>query len=131
MAKGLKKHTERLKALNLLGKDLTRRSRSTCELCEVSGVSLNILEIAPVPEEPDRDSCLMACDTCKTFLENPKHEKSEYWRCLTKTLWSPLPVAQVVAVRQLRRLSAQHPWAAELLEHAYLSEDVEQWVEKN
>ena len=42
MAKGLLKHQERKSALSLLGKDLARRARSKCELCEASGVPLTL-----------------------------------------------------------------------------------------
>ena len=48
MAKGLDKHRERLEALALFGKDLTRRAGSKCELCETAGVKLQIHEVPPV-----------------------------------------------------------------------------------
>ncbi len=129
MAKGLKKYQERQGALNLLGKDLARRSRSCCELCEASGVPLKIYEIEPVPAEPDFDHCLMTCGDCWEQLENPKRLNPDHWRCLTKTLWSPLPGAQVIAIRQLKALSGQYPWAAELLEQAYIEPEVQEWVD--
>ncbi len=47
MAKGLDKHRERLEAVALFGKDLTRRSGSKCELCETSNVKLQIYEVPP------------------------------------------------------------------------------------
>ena len=132
MAKGLQKHQERLDALNLLGKDLARRASSKCELCETAGVSLKTHEVAPVPAEPDIDHCLMICETCHdqlNFLENkPKLIQADHWRCLGKTIWSSLPVAQVVALRVLRQLDADYPWVAEILEHAYLAPEVENWA---
>ena len=129
MAKGLKKHQERVFALNLLGKDLARRSRSTCELCEASGVPLSIFEVAPIPDEPDIDHCLMICEQCITLLTNHKRVDHDHWRCLSKTIWSTLPVAQVVALRQLKALAGQEHWAAELLEQAYIEPEVEAWAE--
>ena len=131
MAKGLKKHQERLSALNLLGKDLARRSRSTCELCEASGVPLSIFEVAPVSDDPEIDHCLMTCNKCKEQLESPKRPDTNHWRCLTKTIWSTVPAAQVVAIRQLKTLSGQLPWAAELLEQAYVTPEIETWVNNN
>ncbi|MFK0571759.1 phnA protein [Endozoicomonas sp.] len=128
MAKGLLKHQERQAALSLLGKDLARRAKSKCEICEASGVPLAIYEVAPVPSEPDYDHCLMLCETCKTQLENPKRLDPNHWRCLTKSIWSQLPVAQVVSLRQLRKLSEKQDWAIEALEHAYLEPEIESWA---
>lgn len=130
MAKGLLKHQERQSALNLLGKNLARRASSKCELCEASGVSLKTHEVAPVPSEPDIDHCLMICETCQeqlNYLDNkPKLMQTDHWRCLGKTIWSSLPVAQVVALRVLRQLKSQCPWVEEILEHANL--DAEEWA---
>ena len=132
MAKGLLKHQERLDALNLLGKNLARRASSKCELCEASGVSLKIYEVAPVPAEPDMDHCLMTCETCREqlahFEKKPKHMTADHWRCLGKTVWSPEPAAQVMSVRILRQMSEQYPWAAEIMEHVFLEPDVEEWA---
>ena len=135
MAKGLLKHQERLSALNLLGKNLARRASSKCELCEASGVPLKIYEVAPVPDEPDFEHCLMTCDSCReqlTHFENkPKNMLVDHWRCLGKAVWSTVPAAQVLSVRILRKLSEQYPWSAEILEHAYLEPEIEEWVEKS
>lgn len=129
MAKGLVKHQERQSALNLLGKDLARRARSKCEICEASGVPLAIYEVAPIPSEPEYDSCLMLCETCKTQLENPKRLEPNHWRCLTKSIWSEVPAVQVVSLRQLRRLSEKQDWAQEALEYAYPEPEIEQWAD--
>ncbi|MBO9480651.1 hypothetical protein [Salinisphaera sp. G21_0] len=129
MAKGLLKHQERQSALSLLGKDLARRAKSKCELCEASGVPLSIYEIEPVPGEPDYDYCLMLCETCKTQLEQPKRLEPNHWRCLTKSIWSQIPAVQVVSLRLLRKLSEKQDWAIEALEHAYLEPDIEQWAD--
>lgn len=133
MAKGLQKHQERLDALNLLGKNLARRASSKCELCEAAGVSLKIYEVAPVPNEPDMDHCLMTCDTCREqlnhFENKPKLMQADHWRCLGKTVWSTEPAAQVMSVRILRQMSEQYPWAAEILEHVFLEPEIESWVE--
>ncbi|MRI33119.1 phnA protein [Endozoicomonas sp. OPT23] len=134
MAKGLLKHQERQNALSLLGKDLTRRASSKCELCEASGVSLKIYEVAPVPAEPDIEHCLMTCDTCREqlthFEKKPKHMQADHWRCLGKTVWGEVPAAQVMSVRILRQMSEKYPWAAEILEHVFLAPEIETWVEQ-
>lgn len=129
MAKGLKKNQERQGALSRLGKDLARRSKSRCELCQASGVPLKIYEVAPIPEEPDLDHCLMTCNVCWEQLANPGKTRPDHWRCLGRTLWSPLAGAQVIAVRQLRYLSTEVPWAAQLLDQAYLDPQVQAWAD--
>ena len=128
MAKGLLKHQERQSALSLLGKNLARRARSKCELCDASGVALTIYEVAPVPSEPDFEHCIMTCDTCRQQLEHPKRMQPDHWRCLTKTIWSEVPVIQVLSLRHLRQLAEQHQWAADTLEIAYLTPEVEEWA---
>ncbi|MGB1272475.1 MAG: phnA protein [Endozoicomonas sp.] len=130
MAKRLQKHQERLAALNLLGKDLARRARSKCEICEAAGVPLAIYEVAPIPSEPELEHCLMACETCRDQLDNPKRLQPDHWRCLTKSIWSTVPVVQVLSLRQLRKLSEEHHWAAEALEHTYLDPDIETWADQ-
>ena len=130
MAKGLLKHQERQSALSLLGKNLARRARSKCELCEASGVPLTIYEVAPAPAEPDIEHCLMTCSTCREQLENPKRIQSDHWRCLTKSIWSEVPAVQVLSLRYLRQFAEQHQWAADTLEIAFLSPEVEEWANK-
>lgn len=130
MAKGLLKHQERQSALSLLGKNLARRARSKCELCEASGVSLKIYEIAPVPAEPDFEHCIMTCNICREQMDNPKRIHPDHWRCLTKSIWSEVPAIQVVSLRYLRQFAEEHQWAADTLEIAFLSPEVEEWADK-
>ena len=129
MAKGLIKHQERQQALSLLGKNLARRASSKCELCEAAGVRLETFEVPPVPEEPDMDHCLLICGECKERLADRKHRQPDHWRCLTKTIWSELPVAKVLSIRLLRELSSSQGWAADTLENAWLEPEVEEWAE--
>lgn len=128
MAKGYQQNKERLERLTSFGRDLARRSGSKCELCGAAGVKLLIYEVPPVPDEPDFDHCLFVCETCATQIENPKQLDVDHWRCLYETAWSEIPAVQVTAVRQLRQLAKQEPWAGDLLEQLYLSPEVEEWL---
>ncbi|MCX4028673.1 phnA protein [Endozoicomonas sp. SM1973] len=130
MAKGYDNYHARLSDLNLLGKDLTRRAKSCCELCEASGVKLTIYEVPPVPVEPELDQCLLLCQTCYEQLNRPKSIQADHWRCLTKTMWSTLPAAQVIAIRMLKFLAVQADWAAELLEQVYLEPEIAEQVDQ-
>lgn len=129
MAKGLIKHQARQNALNFLGKDLTRRAKSKCEVCEQAGVALFIYEIPPVQNEPDYDHCLMLCETCFTQLTTAKQLDMHHWRCLSKSIWSQQAAVQVVSLRLLRQIAATQDWAADTLEQVYIDADVEQWAE--
>ncbi|MCL6416236.1 phnA protein [Aestuariirhabdus sp. Z084] len=129
MAKGLDQHRAREQALSLLGKDLARRARSCCELCEASGVKLQTFEVSPVPVEPEFERCLLLCDTCHEQLTHPKRVQPDHWRCLGRAVWSTEPVVQVVAVRMARGLATQHDWAQEVLDPLFLEPDIEQWID--
>jgi len=130
MAKGYNEHQERLHTLSLFGKDLARRSKSTCELSGQSGVALKIYEVAPVPNQPDYDRCLFLSEQTISQLEQPKQIRAEEWRILGELIWSELIPVQVMAHRILTHISQSHSWAQEILEEAFLDEEVIQWAEK-
>ena len=125
MAKGL--HQQRFQRLNALGKDLTRRSRACCELCEASGVKLVIHEVPPLPVEPELKHCIFICEQCDAQISTPKQRDPDHWRCLLKAVWSQEPAVQVMAVWMAGQLADQ-PWVAELLEQLYLQPEIEQWI---
>ncbi len=129
MAKGWEKHRERQGALASFGKDLARRAKSKCELCEAAGVKLVPHELAPAPSEPDIEKCLLLCEECELQLREPKRFRpGEHWRCLARAVWSETPAVQVAAVRLLRRQAGGEAWARETLEGLFLDEEIEEWV---
>ena len=129
MAKGYNDNQERLQALSLFGKDLARRSKSRCELSGQSGVPLKIYEIAPVPKEPDFERCLFLSEETIAQIEHPKQLQPEQWRCLIELIWSELVPVQVMAHRILSHISKSHSWAQEVLQDAYLDDDLVEWSE--
>lgn len=128
MAKGLEKHQERQAQLSILGKDLTRRSGSKCELCEASGVALRPYPVPPEGEVPQVETCVFVCDICREQLEHPKRIDAAHWRCACQSVWSEVPAVQVVAARVLDRLGKTELWAREAREAAYFDEEVELWI---
>ena len=131
MASGLDKHQDRLNTLSLFGKDLARRCKSKCELCENGGIKLAPYEVEPMPPEPDFENCLMICETCTEQVSKPKKfTPGEQWRCLAQVVWSEIPALQVTAVRLLRRMESNQDWARETLEGVFLDEEIEEWVTK-
>lgn len=128
MSKGYQGKFHRQNLLSRFAKDLVRRSRSKCELCDKSGVKLDVYELPPQDEEPSTDGCIFICEECRKQIDNPKKMIPSHWRCLNNALWSEVPAIQVISVRILRRLTKlEHHWAAELLEQAYLDPELEKW----
>ncbi len=129
MAKGYEVNQERLAIIAALGKELARRSRSRCELCEASGVKLSAFEVPPAPKIPEVDRCVFLCETCREQVaDSRRFQPGERWRCLTQTVWSEVPAVQVMAVRQMRRQADSQDWAREALEEIYLDPEVEEWA---
>lgn len=113
--------------LSRFAKELVRRARSKCELCDKGGVKLEVYELPPLEEEPSAYGCVFICDGCRKQISEPKKMIPTYWRCLNNSLYSEVPAVQVMSVRMLRRLSKTERWAEELLEHAYLEPELEEW----
>jgi len=129
MSTGFKGKFHRQNMLSRLAKDLVRRSRSHCELCERNGIRLEAYELPPLEEEPYVDGCIFICDGCRKQVLEPKRMIPSYWRCLNNTIWSEVPAVQVMSVRLLRRLAAKNEhWASELLEHVYLDPELDEWA---
>lgn len=129
MAKGYETHQERLAVLSSFGKDLARRAKSRCELCEAPGVKLSIYEVPPVPREPDPAACALLCGECLEQADNPKRfAAGERWRFLTRSLWSEVPAVQVLSLRLLRRQAGSQDWAREALEDAWVDPAIEDWA---
>jgi len=128
MSTGFQGKFHRQNMLSRLAKDLVRRSRSHCELCDKNGVRLDPYELLPLEEEPYAEGCIFVCDECRKQLENPKKIIPSHWRCLNNSIWSEVSAVQVMSVRLLRRLAKTEHWAEELLEHAYLEPDLEAWA---
>jgi protein PhnA len=124
MGKGYDKNQARLTDLSLLGKDLARRAKSTCELSGVSGVPLRIYEVPPAPKDPDADRCLFLSDAVLDGLKKPSTLKAEEWRHLTELIWTDLPMVQLMTVRLLQYFAPNAPWCQEVLDEAYLEEEV-------
>lgn len=122
-------HKAHKEAVNALGRELARRSRSSCELCGIGQQRLTVVEVEPAPKEPDTDHALFICEPCQHELDSGKFTPDR-WRFLEGLIWSEVPPVQVVAVRVLRRLRDKGiPWASSALDGLYLDEETEAWVD--
>ncbi|MGL4358139.1 MAG: PhnA protein [Cetobacterium sp.] len=123
MAKGFDKHQERLNIVSGFGKNLARRSKSKCELCEATGVKLSVFEVPPSKDEPDYDRCIFLCENCIELLKKIKKSKENDFRFLSGAMWSETPIVKVTAIYILNSIKEKYSWAEELLENAYLDEE--------
>lgn len=102
--------------VGVLGKDLTRRSRGRCELCE-SREDVRAYELTPFPEEPEMDRSLMACGRCRRWLEGDEDVVPREAWFLSSAVWSQEPAVQLAAARLLLRCDdPDSPWMREALE---------------
>jgi protein PhnA len=124
MAKGYEANQQRQMALSGFGKELARRSKSKCELTGASGVPLHIYEVPPAPNEPDMSRCLMISEDAIDQINRPDLIVPDQWRNLGELIWSEIPAVQVMACRILTYIARQEKWAQDILDEAYLDEDL-------
>ncbi len=128
MARGHDLHKQRQAAIASLGRPLSRRAHSRCELCEARGTRLVPFEVAPIPEEPDPGCAVLICERCLAGAQGGRLDPNE-WRFLENSAWSDVAPVQVAAVRLLGRLSAAGAdWATDLQQNLYLPPEVEEWL---
>lgn len=103
--------------VGILGKDLTRRSRGRCELCEGRD-DVRAYELPPFPVDPDPERALMACARCREWLEgvaiDPVHA-----RFLSTAIWSDVAPVRLAAARLLLATDdLADPWLRDALDAA-------------
>lgn len=130
MASGRDRFHERRQSVASLGKVLTRRAGSVCELC-AEGSDLRPSEVSPVPESPDVNSAVLLCSRCRGLHEGSKLPGDfDGLRFLVRVVWSDTLPVQLAAVRLLRRVAArEQDWAKECLEGLWLPEEVEELLD--
>jgi protein PhnA len=106
-------------------KRLTERSGNSCELCSAS-TGLNVYEVPPKNQQREED-CLLLCSKCSAQLDKKEPLDNDHLACLTTSMWSELPVVQVVSWRLLNRLRSQS-WASENLDMMYLDDANLAWA---
>jgi protein PhnA len=105
---------------------LIQRSNKSCELCS-SPTELSAYAVPP-KDDSNAEHCVLLCKTCLEQIENPACELDvHHWRCLNDSMWSQLPAVQVMAWRQLKRLSSES-WAEDLLNMMYMDDETLAWA---
>lgn len=122
MARGKDAHQAKKDALNALGKDLSRRAGSACELCEARD-GCRPMALADAADPPELGDAVLLCQRCKEALTAKRlpGDTADY-RFLEGVAWSEVPPVQITAVRLLRRLDAD--WASETLDGLWLSDEI-------
>ncbi len=106
--------------------ELKVRCEGRCELC----ASTEALAIYKLPDSEGRgDADLMICPACLSNIDSNLEEMNvNHWRCLSDSMWSTLPVVQILAWRILKKISSES-WAQDLLDMLYLEESALEWAE--
>lgn len=111
MSKGRQKHQDRLDAIQLQGKDLARRAKRKCELCEGAD-ELRIYD-GDAHVEPSLESLILACQRCRGALQGRKEDERTL-RFLETAIWNEEPVIARLAKEMLAKVDAD--WARAAME---------------
>ncbi len=105
--------------------ELENRAENKCELCNTT----NGLDAFQVPPATDgsADTNVLICSTCSEQVNNPDKIDVHHWRCLNESMWSQVPVVQVMAWRMLDRLKSE-AWAQDLLDMLCLDDETLAWA---
>lgn len=104
---------------------LVTRSAGNCELCQ-SAPSKNVF-LVPESPQTDLNAHLHLCDDCLHNIDLGSQTDMQYWRFLSNSIWSTLAPAQVMSYRLLHQCATES-WAQDLLDIAYLEEELQQWA---
>lgn len=105
------------------------RARSNNQ-CEVSGTHDDLVVYAVEPGDGSAEQSILISAPLKAQLDAPDSLNANDWRGLNEAIWSPTAAVQVVAYRMLHRLAAAgEGWAQDLLDTAYLEDEVKAWAE--
>ncbi len=111
MARGYDKNQERRDAINLLGKDLARRAKRRCELCDGDN-ELRPYDTRP-DDEPELEALALLCGRCRAIAGGRRDDAREL-RFLEGAIWHDEPVIAELAKQLLRDVDAT--WARDTLE---------------
>ena len=126
MARGRELHQLRITQRQALGKPLSRRARSKCELCQESS-PLEATELLPTPNEPISEWALLLCKQCQPLLTIPPSiDNASRLQFLHETIWSEIEPIQITSIRLVKQLEKMGtPWVQGMLDSLYIDPDTE------
>lgn len=102
---------------------LAQRAQNKCELCGAT----DDLSVYSLFSSLPKDGDIVVCGHCAEPLATEQFTDTAHWRCLSDSMWSPVPAVQVMSWRILSRLRDQ-AWAQDLLDMLYLDDDMLTWA---
>jgi len=114
------------------GKEIVRRSKSTCELCGESGRSLSVYEIGKTEENADLERCVHVCDQCKSTIKKLDKASENDLRFLNHAIWSEVSAVKAAAIHIISELDDKnrYPWIEDLVEMVYIDDELKEICEK-
>ena len=123
MSRGYDRFLAKNHEIAALGRSLSRRARSRCEICDAKQVKLVPWMLPPKSREVDIDGALFLCEQCIEGVTSTG-ELGPRWRLLELSAWSESSTVQAVSVNMLKRIS--DPWAQDLVDTVYMSPEAEE-----
>lgn len=129
MASGKSKHDEYLAALGALGRELSRRAGSACELSGEKG-ALRPYDLEGPDVAPDLAHVVLVCADVAAALDVAVSRKASHkrgralsgdvnaYRYLETAVWSTEPAVRRAACRLLEVIADEHAWASDALDNA-------------
>jgi len=111
MAAGRDKHQGHLDAIALQGKDLARRAKRKCELCEEND-DQRPYDLDP-KAEPSLDTLVLLCQRCRAVADG-RTDDPRTLRFLESTVWSEVEPVAGLARTLIARVDAD--WARQALD---------------
>lgn len=121
MAKGEKIHQDHLAAVQLFGKQISKRAGFRCEWCE-GDEELRLWEYQP-DREPDLENLALLCRPCRDLTDARKPDPHRL-RSIRNALWSDVPAVAEGAAVVLSR--SKEPWVREAIEESFIDDAVKQ-----
>lgn len=130
MAKWTGRSKARKNNVTEFGKELVRRSKSTCELCGESGRSLSVYEVGKTEDDADLERCVHVCDECKTTIKKLNKASENDLKFLNHAIWSEENTVKAAAIHIISEIDKRYSWIDDLLDMVYIDDELEQICER-
>jgi len=132
MAKWTGRSKARKNNIAEFGKEMVRRSKSTCELCGESGRSLSVYEIGKTDENADLERCIHVCDECKNTIKKLNKAGENDLRFLNHAIWSEENTVKAAALHIISEIEdrSRYSWIEDLVDMVYIDNDLKDICER-
>ena len=109
-----------------LKKLLEVRCNNSCEICSTATEEINSY-LVPPKTEVNIENAVALCNECFQQISTSNYSNSNYWRCVTGSIWSETPAVQTLSYKILQALKNE-AWATETLDATYVDESIVEWA---